>query len=80
MLLPNLAMWPCYPPHLLKEQSDFLGFGSGPQLSDDAITGCLHPDHDGFLETPAQYMKWYSKHGLLKDMDNAPRVAVLLYR
>ena len=25
-------------------------------------------------------MKWYSKHGLLKDMDNAPRVAVLLYR
>ena len=73
-------MWPCYLDALLREQSDCQELGLGPQLSQGALTGCLHPDYDGFLETPAQYLKWYSKHGPLKDMDSAPRVAVLLYR
>ena len=79
-LLPNLAEWPRCIATLLKGQSECQELGSGPQLSKNAGAGCLHPDYDGFLETPAQYLKWYLKHGPLKDMANAPRVAVLLYR
>lgn len=42
--------------------------------------GCLHPDHEGYFESPAQYMAWYRRHGPLKDSKDAPVVAVLLYR
>lgn len=42
-------------------------------------TGCLHPDHAGFFDTPAQYLQWYRQHGAVQDAA-APTVAVLLYR
>ena len=42
--------------------------------------GCLHPDHQGFFASPAQYMSWYSKHGPLGSDPTHPTVAVLLYR
>ena len=42
--------------------------------------GCLHPEHQGFFASPAQYMKWYSKHGPLGSDPTHPTVAVLLYR
>ena len=42
--------------------------------------GCLHPEHDGFFETPGQYLAWYRKHGPLRGNPDAPVVTVLLYR
>ena len=50
------------------------------RLRCETCAGCLHPDYDGYFETPAQYLKWYIKQGPLKDKPNAPTVAVLLYR
>jgi magnesium chelatase subunit H len=41
--------------------------------------GCLHPDHAGFFDSPAQYLQWYRQHGAVQDAA-APTVAVLLYR
>ncbi|KAK9800208.1 hypothetical protein WJX73_009512, partial [Symbiochloris irregularis] len=43
-------------------------------------TGCLHPDHEGYFDTPASYMRWYRAHGPLRDNKDAPVVAMLLYR
>jgi cobalamin biosynthesis Mg chelatase CobN len=48
-------------------------------LSLRCLTGCLHPDHAGFFDTPAQYLQWYWQHGAVQDAA-APTVAVLLYR
>lgn len=42
--------------------------------------GCLHPDHEGYFSTPADYMKWYKAHGPLRERTDVPRVALLLYR
>lgn len=42
--------------------------------------GCLHPDHQGYFNTPAEYTKWYASHGPLRANANAPTVALLLYR
>ena len=42
--------------------------------------GCLHPDHEGYFESPAQYLAWYRQHGPLRGNKEAPVVAVLLYR
>ena len=44
------------------------------------LSGCLHPDHQGYFSTPADYIKWYDAHGSLKDSKDAPTVAILLYR
>ena len=44
------------------------------------FAGCLHPDRDGYFESPAQYMAWYRRRGPLRDSKDAPVVAVLLYR
>jgi cobalamin biosynthesis Mg chelatase CobN len=41
--------------------------------------GCLHPDHQGYFASPADYMRWYQRHGPVQD-PAAPTVAVLLYR
>lgn len=41
--------------------------------------GCLHPDHTGFFDSPAEYLRWYRQHGPVQDAA-APTVAVLLYR
>lgn len=42
--------------------------------------GCLHPEYQGFFASPAQYIKWYNKHGPLGSDPTHPTVAVLLYR
>ena len=41
--------------------------------------GCVHPDHQGTLPSPAAYLRWYSRNGPVRD-PAAPTVAVLLYR
>ncbi|KAK9811539.1 hypothetical protein WJX72_005618 [[Myrmecia] bisecta] len=43
-------------------------------------TGCLHPDHQGFFNSAAEYMNWYQEHGPLGKQPGVPTVAVLLYR
>lgn len=42
--------------------------------------GCLHPKHVGYFSSPAEYIKWYKRHGPLRDDPTFPTVAVLLYR
>lgn len=42
-------------------------------------TGCLHPSHEGYFNSPAEYMRWYQANGALRGTD-APVVGVLLYR
>lgn len=46
----------------------------------DKTAGCLHPAHDGYFSSPAEYMKWYKQHGPLGGDPIHPTVAVLLYR
>ena len=48
--------------------------------SSDTDAGCLHPEHDGYFSSPAEYMKWYKQHGPLGGDPTHPTVAVLLYR
>ena len=42
--------------------------------------GCLHPNHEGYFSSPAEYIKWYKRHGPLGAEPTYPTVAVLLYR
>ena len=48
--------------------------------TNDMNAGCLHPEHDGYFSSPANYMKWYKQHGPLGGDPTHPTVAVLLYR
>ncbi len=48
--------------------------------NNDVNAGCLHPEHDGYFSSPAEYMKWYKQHGPLGCDPTHPTVAVLLYR
>ena len=50
-----------------------------PHQTHAVHAGCLHPDHGGFFESPAAYMRWYQAHGPLRGSD-APVAAVLVYR
>eukprot|EP00892_Ulva_mutabilis_P009150 jgi/Ulvmu1/6607/UM003_0244.1 len=51
-----------------------------PAVESTPPTGCLHPDAPGrYFRTPAEYLRWYRKHGALRGTD-APVAAVLLYR
>ena len=45
-----------------------------------SYAGCLHPEHNGYFSSPAEYMKWYKRHGPLGSDPTYPTVAVLLYR
>lgn len=51
-------------------------------LTDSSLrppAGCLHPAHQGYFASPADYMRWYQRQGPLRGTD-APTVAILLYR
>ena len=48
--------------------------------TNDTNAGCLHPEHDGYFSSPAEYMKWYKQDGPLGGDPTHPTVAVLLYR
>ncbi|PNH05157.1 hypothetical protein TSOC_008607 [Tetrabaena socialis] len=52
-----------------------------PPVVETPPLGCLHPlaPAGTFFASPADYMRWYDKHGPLRGTD-APVVAVLLYR
>ena len=32
-------------------------------LNIGAAAGCLHPEREGFFETPARYLDWYHREG-----------------
>ena len=53
---------------------------STPSNHASLCSGCLHPDHQGYFSTPADYMDWYKSHGPLRDNAHAPTVAIMLYR
>ena len=64
--------------NLVKEYFGDPGVEALPVIETPA-TGCLHPAHDGYFATPAEYAAWYERAGPLAGT-GAPRVAVLLYR
>jgi magnesium chelatase subunit H len=50
-------------------------------LVETPATGCLHPAHDGFFESPEAYVRWYEREGpLASRWTECPKAAVLLYR
>jgi len=51
------------------------------ELVETPPTGCLHPSHPGYFESPQAYVAWYQREGPLASRWNeCPRAAVLLYR
>ncbi|KAL0032609.1 hypothetical protein WJX77_010520 [Trebouxia sp. C0004] len=65
--------------HLVDQYFKPIGV-SPAKLLETPATGCLHPEHDGYFSSPAEYMKWYKQHGPLGGDPTYPTVAVLLYR
>jgi magnesium chelatase subunit H len=58
----------------------FQATGATPaEVTSTPQTGCLHPAHAGYFDSPAAYMKWYARSGPLRGTD-APVAALLLYR
>ncbi|MHC5766972.1 MAG: magnesium chelatase subunit H [Nostoc sp.] len=57
-----------------------LKVGDIPPLIETPNIGLLHPDYQGFFESPREYLEWYKTH--CKDAMNriSPVIGILLYR
>ncbi|MEH2392391.1 MAG: magnesium chelatase subunit H [Nostoc sp.] len=57
-----------------------LKVGDIPPLIETPNIGLLHPDYQGFFESPCEYLEWYKTH--CRDAINrvSPVVGILLYR
>ncbi|MBD2726446.1 magnesium chelatase subunit H [Nostoc sp. FACHB-892] len=57
-----------------------LKVGDIPPLIETPNIGLLHPDYQGFFESPREYLEWYKTH--CRDAMNrvSPVVGILLYR
>ncbi|MEH2444312.1 MAG: magnesium chelatase subunit H [Nostoc sp.] len=57
-----------------------LKVGDIPPLIETPNIGLLHPDYQGFFESPREYLEWYKTH--CRDAINrvSPVVGILLYR
>ncbi|MEH2310383.1 MAG: magnesium chelatase subunit H [Nostoc sp.] len=65
---------------ILAEKYLGLKVGDIPPLVETPNIGLLHPDYQGFFESPREYLEWYKTH--CKDAINrvSPVVGILLYR
>ncbi|MBE9062260.1 magnesium chelatase subunit H [cf. Phormidesmis sp. LEGE 11477] len=62
----------------------YLGLSGGeiPPVIETPNMGLLHPDHDGYFESPQAYIDWYreARAPELQTGASRPAVAILLYR
>ncbi|MCC5648485.1 magnesium chelatase subunit H [Nostoc sp. XA013] len=56
-----------------------LKVGDIPPLIETPNIGLLHPDYQGFFESPKAYLEWYEKKGI-KKISHSPVIGILLYR
>jgi magnesium chelatase subunit H len=56
-----------------------LSVGEIPVAIETPNMGLLHPDYQGYFESPKQYLEWYSKRSNNVNQD-LPVIAILLYR
>jgi magnesium chelatase subunit H len=77
----------------LAEQYLKIPVGDIPPVIETPAMGLLHPDHDGYFETPKAYLDWYLTHSPTSPSPHPstspsphpptsphPRIALLLYR
>ncbi|MBD2562914.1 MULTISPECIES: magnesium chelatase subunit H [Nostoc] len=59
-----------------------LKVGDIPPLIETPNIGLLHPDYQGFFESPRQYLEWYKTHcrDAMNRVSTKPVVGILLYR
>lgn len=60
-----------------------LKVGEIPPPVETPNIGLLHPDYQGYFESPREYLKWYVKEGRGKEFTNTSQnlvVGILLYR
>ncbi|MHC5932623.1 magnesium chelatase subunit H [Nostoc sp.] len=63
-----------------------LKVGDIPPLVETPNIGLLHPDYQGFFESPKAYLEWYQKKGIVSiphsplPTPHSPVIGILLYR
>ncbi|MBN3891494.1 MAG: magnesium chelatase subunit H [Nostoc sp. JL31] len=57
-----------------------LKVGDIPPLIETPNIGLLHPDYQGFFESPREYLEWYKTHCRVAIHRVSPVIGILLYR
>ncbi|MGL4378507.1 MAG: DUF3479 domain-containing protein, partial [Microcoleaceae cyanobacterium] len=57
-----------------------LKVGDIPAVIETPNMGLLHPDYQGYFESPKQYLDWYYQKNTSSKITNPPVVGILLYR
>ncbi|MDY6939289.1 MAG: magnesium chelatase subunit H [Cyanobacteriota bacterium] len=57
-----------------------LEIGEIPVAIETPNMGLLHPDYEGYFESPQQYLAWYRNRDVETTLENTPVVGILLYR
>ncbi|MEH2402469.1 magnesium chelatase subunit H [Nostoc sp.] len=65
---------------ILAEKYLGLKVGDIPPLIETPNIGLLHPDYQGFFESPREYLEWYKTHCRDAISRVSPVVGILLYR
>ncbi|ESA35646.1 protoporphyrin ix magnesium chelatase [Leptolyngbya sp. Heron Island J] len=63
---------------VLAEKYLGLTVGEIPAVMETPNIGLLHPDYEGYFESPQAYVTWYEQ--TFSQCQNKPRVGILLYR
>ncbi|GAX42483.1 hydrogenobyrinic acid a,c-diamide cobaltochelatase [Tolypothrix sp. NIES-4075] len=64
---------------ILAEKYLDLKIGEIPPVIETPNMGLLHPDYQGFFESPREYLKWYEKNAINR-VTTKPIIGILLYR
>ena len=64
---------------ILAEKYLDLKIGEIPALIETPNMGLLHPDYQGFFESPREYLKWYGENAMNR-VTTKPIIGILLYR
>ncbi|MBW4447597.1 MAG: magnesium chelatase subunit H [Spirirestis rafaelensis WJT71-NPBG6] len=64
---------------ILAEKYLDLKIGEIPALIETPNMGLLHPDYQGFFESPREYLKWYEDNAIHR-VTTKPIIGILLYR
>ncbi|MGB3291772.1 MAG: magnesium chelatase subunit H [Phormidesmis sp.] len=66
--------------NVLAEKYLGLPVGDIPPVVETPGMGLLHPDYEGYFESPRGYVEWYEGRAKDQGRGGRPRVAILLYR